>query len=87
MKLSVSSVHRPHLSGGSDLLLPVLLHMKLGGATHTAHAGHTGEAGFSHIVSLLPGWQDLSRGRYLQEDSTMMSYTSVTPGSAAIHES
>lgn len=65
MQVHVKHLHHPHLSGGGDLLLPVLLHMKLGGATHTAHAAHSGVAGFSMVVSLLPGWQDLCRGRDL----------------------
>lgn len=67
-----SQVLHPHLSGGSDLLLPVLLHMELGGTAHTGHTGHSGVAGFTHKVSLLPGWQDLCRGRYLQEERMIM---------------
>lgn len=56
----------PHLSGGGDLLLPVLLHVQLGAAAHAAHAGHAGH-GLSDVASLLPGRKDLrGGGRNLQ---------------------
>lgn len=65
-------LHPSHLSRGGDLLLPVLLHMKLGGSAHAAHAAHGGVAGFSHVVALLPGRQDLCRGGYLQKDGAVV---------------
>lgn len=54
-----------HLSAGDHLLFPLLLQVQLGSAA-AAHSGHGGVA-FSHIILLLPGRQDLCRGRHLQE--------------------
>ena len=48
----------PHLFDPDDLF-PVLLLTQLGDGGHT---GHAGEAGLSHVVSLLPRWQDVGAG-------------------------
>lgn len=63
-----TTTRRAHLSGGADLLLPVLFHVKLGAAAHTHHAAH----GFAHVASLLPGRKDLRGGQELQQDGVVM---------------